>query len=336
MLLVAAAAPDPAQIRATEAVRAEQAAETARIAATTTLRATEDGLAAAELELQALDVRTAELDRQVAVQSAALAPLLVFAARRATAPLLGLLTHPATPREAARGLVVIQFLGAELRERARELAEARTALTMARSEAATRRAATLALREVQRGEAAALDASLAQARTVHLAATADLAESQRRAAEATRATSLAAAVATVSKAPVTAPVAVPRDGWVVPVSGTRVGLFGAATEAGPATGVRFAPPSSARVVAPCDGRVAFAAPFRSYGGLVIVACAGGLDAVLSGLDRIDVQTGQPVRAGAPAGTMPRWDADASPDHRPTLMLQAVRDGNPVDPTALLR
>ncbi len=344
LLLVAATAPDPAQIRATEAAQAEQAAEAARLAATTTLRATEDALAAAELDQRSLDLRAAELDRLVARQSAALAPLLVFAVRRATAPLLGLLAHPAAPREAARGLVVIEFLGAELRDRATALAEARAALAAARAEAATRRDASRALRETQRNQATALDASLAQARTVHLAASAELADSQRRALDAAHAVNLAAAVATVTQppAPVTAPTPVTasvpslRGGWVVPVTGARIAAFGAATEAGPATGVRFASPSTARVVAPCDGRVAYAAPFRSYGGLVIVACADGLHATLSGLDRIDVQVGQTVRAGAPAGTMPRWDAEHPPPNRPTLMLQALRDGNPVDPAALLR
>ena len=336
-LIAATPPPDPVQLRATEAARAEQAAEAAQLAATATLRATEDALAASEVDQRAFDVRAAELDRKVALQSAALAPLLVFAARRATAPLLGWLTHPAPPREAARGLVVIQYLAAELRDRAQALAEAQAALTTARRQAAARRDATLALRETQRGQAASLDASLAQARTVHVAATAELIESQRRATEATHATNLAAAVATVTKPLATpVPAAMAHEGWVVPVSGSRVGAFGAATEAGPATGMRFAPPSTARVVAPCDGRVAYAAPFRSYGGLVIVACADGLDAVLSGLDRIDVQIGQAVRAGAPAGTMPRWDPAEPPARHPTLMLQATRDGNPVDPGTLLR
>ena len=51
----------------------------------------------------------------------------------------------------------------------------------------------------------------------------------------------------------------------------------------------------------------FAAPFRSYGLLLIVDCGGGYHAVLAGFERLDVKVGQDVAAGEPVGVMPGWD-----------------------------
>ncbi len=337
LLLIAAAPPPPTaeERAAAEAARGAKAASAALLDATGKLRATEDALAAAETELSALDARAAALDAQVAQQSAALLPLVAFAARMAVRPWAGWLARPDSPRDAARGLLVIQAIGVELRARADALAQARDELRAVHAQAAARRDAVLAARAAQQAEAMKLDASLALAKTAQASAAYALADAQRRAAaDAARTVSLPAAVRAVTAAKPVLPTVAGR--WVVPVAGARVGAFGAATDAGPATGLRFAPPPAARVVAPCDGQTVFAAPFRSYGGLVIVACAGGLHAVLTGLDRIDVKLGQPVSAGAPAGVMRAWDADHPPRDRPTLTLQALRDGTPVDPAALLR
>ena len=81
--------------------------------------------------------------------------------------------------------------------------------------------------------------------------------------------------------------------------------------AGPATGISYRAPPAARVVALCSGRVVFAAPFRSYGLLLIVDCGGGYHAVLAGFDRLDVKVGQTVAAGEPVGVMPGWEPGAS-------------------------
>lgn len=338
LLLIAAAParPPTAEERAAaDATRGAKAASTALLDATGKLRATEDALAAAETDLAAIDARAAVLSTQVAQQSAALLPLLAFAARMAVRPWAGWLANPASPRDAARGLLVIQAIGAELRARTATLGRAQDELRVVREQAAARRDGVLDARKLQQVDAAKLDASLARARITQASTAYALADAQRRAAaDAARTVSLPAAVHAVTAAkPVLATIA---GRWVVPVAGARVGAFGAATDSGPATGLRFAPPSAARVVAPCDGQTVFAAPFRSYGGLVIVACAGGLHAVLTGLDRIDVKLGQPVSAGTPAGVMRAWDANHPPRDRPSLTLQALRDGSPIDPASLLR
>src|SRR5205823_2827207 len=58
----------------------------------------------------------------------------------------------------------------------------------------------------------------------------------------------------------------------VPVAGDVTRRWGEATDAGPAAGMSFRAPPGGRVVAPCNGRAAFAAPFRSYGKLLIIDC----------------------------------------------------------------
>ncbi len=129
--------------------------------------------------------------------------------------------------------------------------------------------------------------------------------------------------------------AVSGAAMVVPVAGGIVRGWGAATDAGPATGLSYRPPPGARVVSPCAGRVVFAAPFRSYGKLAIVDCGAGFHAVLSGLGRLDVAPGRAVQRGEPVGVMTEWDP-AQAGTAPTLSLELRRGGQPVDPAPFLR
>ena len=115
-----------------------------------------------------------------------------------------------------------------------------------------------------------------------------------------------------------------------PVLGHVVRAFGDDTAAGPARGISYQAPPAARVVAPCAGRVDFAAPFRSYGRLLILNCGGGYHFVLAGMDRLDVQLGGSVRAGEPVGVMPGWDPRQAGD-RPALYVELRHDGQPVNP-----
>jgi septal ring factor EnvC (AmiA/AmiB activator) len=115
-----------------------------------------------------------------------------------------------------------------------------------------------------------------------------------------------------------------------------VRTFGAATEAGPASGVSFRAPPNARVVSPCGGRVVFAGPFRSFGLLMIVDCGGGYDFVLSGLERLDAQVGQPVQPGEPVGVMPAWNPQNADENRPSLYVELRKDGVAVNPAPFLR
>jgi septal ring factor EnvC (AmiA/AmiB activator) len=120
-----------------------------------------------------------------------------------------------------------------------------------------------------------------------------------------------------------------------PVIGVVVKGWGEQTDGGPTTGVFYHAPPGARVIAPCGGRVVFAATFRSYGLLLIIDCGGGYHMVLTGFVRLDVQLGQDIIAGEPVGVMPTWKPGTEA-HRPALYVELRRDGNPVNPAPWLR
>jgi septal ring factor EnvC (AmiA/AmiB activator) len=129
--------------------------------------------------------------------------------------------------------------------------------------------------------------------------------------------------------------AAPRGQLTAPVAGRVLRGWGAPADGGPATGLTYQAPPAARVVAMCGGRVEFAAPFRSYGLLLIVDCGGGYHAVMAGFQTLDAKVGQLVRTGEPVGAMPNWTPGQG-GARPTLYVELRRDGQPIDPAPWLK
>jgi septal ring factor EnvC (AmiA/AmiB activator) len=80
------------------------------------------------------------------------------------------------------------------------------------------------------------------------------------------------------------------------------------------------------VAAPEAGHVVFAAPFRSYGLLLIIEHQREYHTLLWGLAELDVTVGDEVRAGQIVGVMA---ADA--DQPPELHVELRRNGRPVNP-----
>ena len=155
------------------------------------------------------------------------------------------------------------------------------------------------------------------------------AEAERR-AEARRQTAAERRLAARRPAePPPEPAPVPSAGSSQPVAGRLVRGFNSPGEGGPAKGLTFAASPGARVTAPCGGSVAFAAPFRSYGRMVILDCGQGQHLVLAGMERLDVSAGQRVQAGEPLGVLPGAGS-------PTLYVELRRRGEAVDPRPLVR
>ncbi len=140
--------------------------------------------------------------------------------------------------------------------------------------------------------------------------------------------------------PHTPPFAQARGRLVPPAPGRTVRRFGARGAGGHERGTTLAVPAGAQVVAPWDGRVVFAAPFRSLGPLLIIAHGEGYHSLLAGLAEIYPAVGEWVLAGEPVGRMP-VEGDGSPaggDGRRTdraaeapLYFELRHDGRPVDP-----
>ena len=80
------------------------------------------------------------------------------------------------------------------------------------------------------------------------------------------------------------------------------------------------------VIAPRDGLIVFAGPFRGLGQLLIIEYQAKYHLLLAGLGRIDKQVGENVLAGEPVGTM-----DATQEAGPALYMELRRDGQPINP-----
>jgi septal ring factor EnvC (AmiA/AmiB activator) len=121
---------------------------------------------------------------------------------------------------------------------------------------------------------------------------------------------------------VTAPPPVIPD----PASGRLMRRFGENDDYGIASkGLTFETRPGAQVVAPFDGRVLFAGPFKGYGQILIIEHGDGYHSLLAGLDRVEGTVGQWLVAGEPVGTMPRGE------EKPHLYLELRHDGQPINP-----
>lgn len=121
-----------------------------------------------------------------------------------------------------------------------------------------------------------------------------------------------------------------RGTMPAPVAGTLSARYGEAADAADTAGLRtkgltIKAAAGAQVVAPFDGLIAFAGPFRGYGQLLIIEHSEGYHTLLAGLGRIDGEVGSRVLAGEPVGVM-AGDAGAT-----SLYVELRRDGQPINP-----
>ena len=91
----------------------------------------------------------------------------------------------------------------------------------------------------------------------------------------------------------------------MPVVGKLKRRYGETDEYGAASkGILIETRPGGQVVAPFDGRIEFAGPFRGYGQILIIEHGDGYHSLLAGLERIDGEVGQWLVAGEPVGIMP--------------------------------
>jgi murein hydrolase activator len=127
----------------------------------------------------------------------------------------------------------------------------------------------------------------------------------------------------------------------LPVSGTKIREFGAPDGSGAnERGISIATRPGAQVTAPCDGWVVYAAPYRSYGQLLILNVGGGYHVLLAGMERITVDPGQFVLTGEPVAVMgsgtrvasvsAAGSSSAIGSPQPVLYIEFRKDGTPID------
>lgn len=125
-----------------------------------------------------------------------------------------------------------------------------------------------------------------------------------------------------------------------PVVGRVVARYGQAITSGRVhKGLTIETSARAQIIAPFEGKVVFAGPFRGYGQLLIIEHTGGYHTLLAGMARIDAAVGQWFLVGEPVGVMgqaKRVSANGRTRvQRPALYLEFRRKGQPIDPLAWL-
>lgn len=111
-----------------------------------------------------------------------------------------------------------------------------------------------------------------------------------------------------------------------PVAGRLAQKFGEARNDETNRGiVILAAADEAQVVAPFDGRVAFAGTFLNYGKLVILKHSDDFHTLLAGMEDIDARVGDFLLEGEPIGAMGSGEAS----HR--LYIELRKNNQPVNP-----
>ena len=114
----------------------------------------------------------------------------------------------------------------------------------------------------------------------------------------------------------------------MPVRGRVVRLYGQESETPGTTakGISILARTGAQVVAPFDGQIAYAGPFRGYGLILIIDHGERYHTILAGFDRIDAVVGQWVLAGEPVARMGEPAGD-----NPELYFELRRTGQAINP-----
>ena len=119
------------------------------------------------------------------------------------------------------------------------------------------------------------------------------------------------------------------ESYILPVVGQLVTGFAEPTQAGrPSNGIVLAARGGAQVVAPANGQVAFAGPYRGFGRIVIIEHAGDWTTLVTGLARLDVEAGERLVAGSPLGVVEPASGQ--------VRLELRRGGEPVNPLLYMR
>lgn len=354
-----------AQAKAATSVATERRLVADRVAAAAALRTLETQSAEAADRVAELSQSRLQAQAALAERAKAMGPLLPVIQRLALYPAETLLAVPMAPEQAIRGIVVLGGLTRQLEAGAAALRAEQDSLNHLSAQL-DQASADLAVRQrLQAQQASALDAQLDTARSDRKSAESEAADwSKRAASEAAKADGLRAAIARIeaerqaTEARLAAEARAARDSsaraeiqtrqeaaarpshgpmthLAAPVAGTVLHAFGDSVDGGTSTGVTYQVPPSARVVAPCTGKVVFSGPFRSFGLLMILDCGAGWHVVLSGFDRLDAQLGQSVAQAEPVGTMPSWNPLALL-RRPALQMELRRDGQPTNPAPFMR
>ncbi|MEM9224048.1 MAG: peptidoglycan DD-metalloendopeptidase family protein [Pseudomonadota bacterium] len=317
------------------------------------VRDIENSIAADENALADITTDQAAIRQELAARREELAVVLMALQRIGKRPPPALFVGEGAPRRVVQGAILLNGavpgLDAQAQDLARKISEAARLGEAERQRWGSLRD-DLARVEEERDRLLALVGELERRRALSLyerdQVGADLA---RLAQEANSVEALLARFSDGSSVAVTAPqdpenlgFAARRGDLADAVAGTVVGNYGDATPTGaPSEGRTVAALPRSTVFAPMPGTVLYAAPFRSFGEVLILDAGDGYHMVLTGLAESFVKMGDTVDAGSPLGRMGaeagrsaigavRPDAGTLTATRPLLYVELRKDGTAID------
>lgn len=327
-----------------QALKATDAAERARAegeALAANIEAAEAELTVAERRISIVDSLQAEQRVRLAARQQPLIRLTAALQTMARRPPALALVQPGSVRDTAHVRSLLAAALPEIRRRTAALrAEVRRGAEL-RRHAEQARAGLLASRQQLQRRRVALARFEAEqrSRSEQLAGLA-LTESDRALVFGEEARALASLLETreyqaqLGERLADLPGPVPRPGsqgedaaarrlrYRLPLEGRLITGVGEISDGGVhSRGLTFAAGPQAPVVAPAAARIAYAAPFRSYGHVVILDHGNGLTTVITDLAGVSVARGQRVAAGALLGR-------TGPDS-PRVTVELRRGGRPI-------
>ncbi len=325
-----------------------------------TIQSREAQISQLESRLAHLEGEEAETIAWLARSREYASSVLMSLQRLARHPVAAIAAHPMSPADAVRGGILLRAAVGEIERRVDTLQRQLDQLATLRSDVFERQRELGTARDALESERNELDAALAAktdlqrqvsaksretaARVKRLSSEAgDLRDlvsrleiEARMEAKAREEAQARLRVSTPTGAPVVLvpptdadvlPITKARGSLSYPVVGQVVARYGASTDSGlTSKGISIETRTGAQVIAPYDGRVVFAGPFRGYGQVLITDHGEGYHTLLAGLSQVDTVVGQLVFGGEPVGVMRR-----SEEGKPQLYFELRRNNRPVDP-----
>ncbi|HEY9092009.1 murein hydrolase activator EnvC family protein [Parasphingorhabdus sp.] len=117
--------------------------------------------------------------------------------------------------------------------------------------------------------------------------------------------------------------------YLLPVTGDLVTGLGERSDSGyRSRGLTIAVEPDVQIVAPADGRVAFAGPYGGYDNILIIEHDADWTSLITNMAAINVEVGDSVKQGAPIGR-------AAGRGDPNVTVELRRQGRPIDIAALI-
>lgn len=331
----------------TDAIRADIRAlrdKLVKSAAATQTR--ESALTRQESELRALEARERAAAADFQNRQQQLAEILAALQRLSLRPPVTLASRSDDANDAVRTALVLRSLVPELERRAERLKREIAAYTRLKQAIRARRGsvadADSALGRERRALVALLEQKQALLRETEEEQEAGRARLAALTEEARNLRDLVAKLRREKSKPETAPrtaaltepgkgkirsFAAAKGKLTLPAAGAVIPRFGSEENLGEfSKGLVIAARPGAQAVAPYDGQVVFAGPFRGYGRILIIEHRDGYHSLIVGLARIDASVKQWVLAGEPVGIVGEHD---SRDAR--LYVEIRWNGRPIDP-----